>query len=314
MTTFKQLEAFVAIAEIGSFDGAARQLDIAQSAVSRHIKEFEGSFGYPLFDRSGRTARLTLEGAEVLGRARDVLRRRDRLMEQFVRKDTLVRKLRLGVTELTAVTWLPRFVDAIRSQYPQVTIELEVEHSVPLHDRLRAGQLDLIVVPNAFDLTGLLRTKLTEVRNGWFCSPSLPIPVGKMKVAELGKYPLLMQGPHSGAGVLMRSWFARNGLTPANTLLSNSIAALGGIAVSGLGVVYMPVSVSRHLVEKGLLREVHASPALPPIRYVVLIRTESATPFHRAISALAQQNCDFERPYEAGVLRTQQESPPDAHY
>ncbi len=312
MTTLKQLEAFVAIAEMGSFDRAAEHLDIAQSAVSRHIKEFEGNFGYPLFDRSGRTARLTLEGAEVLTRARDVLRKRDLLMEQFVRKDALVRKLRLGVTELTAVTWLPRFVDAIRSRYPLVRIELEVEHSVPLHDRLRTGQLDLIVVPNAFELTGLLRTRLADVRNGWFCSPSLAVPTGKIKIAELGNYPLLMQGPQSGAGVLMRSWFAKNGLTPGNALLSNSISALGGIAISGLGVVYMPVAVSRGLVEKGLLREIHASPALPPIRYVALIRADSATPFHRAIATLAQRNCDFEHPYEAGVSPPQQESHPDA--
>ncbi|WP_432260907.1 LysR family transcriptional regulator [Cupriavidus sp. TMH.W2] len=313
MTTFKQLEAFVAIAEMGSFDGAAEQLDIAQSAVSRHIKEFEGGFGYPLFDRSGRTARLTLEGAEVLARSRDVLKKRDLLIEQFVRKDTLVRKLRLGVTELTAVTWLPRFVDAIRAQYPQVAIELEVEHSVPLHDRLRAGQLDLVVVPNAFDLTGLLRIRLAQVRNGWFCRPSLAIPTGKIRVAELGSYPLLMQGPQSGAGVLMRSWFAKNGLTPGNTLMSNSISALGGIAASGLGVVYMPEVVSRGLVEKGLLREVHATPGLPPIRYVALTRADSATPFHRAIATLAQRCCNFELPYEASASRAQYESHPDAH-
>lgn len=301
MSTFKQLEAFVAISEMGSFDAAAEKLDIAQSAVSRHIKEFETSFGYPLFDRSGRTARLTLEGAEVLARARDVLKKRNVLLDQFVRKDALVRKLRLGVTELTALTWLPSFVDAIRSQFPQVVVELEVEHSVPLHDHLRTGQLDLIVVPNAFDLTGLLRTRLAEVRNAWFCSPTLDLPHTRMKVAELGKYPLLMQGPQSGAGVLMRNWFARNGLTPRNTLLSNSIAALGGIAVSGLGVVYLPVVVSRGLVNKGLLREVHATPGLPPIRYVALLRADSATPFHRTIASLAQQTCDFERPYEQSM-------------
>lgn len=303
MTTIKQLEAFVAIIEMGSFEGAADKLDVAQSAISRHIKEFEASFAYPLFDRLGRSARLTLEGAEVLARARVVLKKHGLLIEQFVRKDALVRRLRIGVTELTALTWLPLFVDQLRTQFPLVAIELEVEHSVPLHDRLRSGQLDIVIVPNAFEVTGLLRTKLGIVTNGWYCSPLLDVPARRLRVAELSKFPLLMQGPQSGAGVLMRNWFSKNGLVPKNTLQSNSIAALGGIAVSGLGIAYLPVVVSHGLVEQGLLREVQASPALPPIPYVSLIRTESATPFHRAVAALAQQFCNFDKPFEASMQR-----------
>ncbi|GAB7546811.1 LysR family transcriptional regulator [Cupriavidus sp. 8B] len=218
MTTFKQLEAFVAISEMGSFEAAAEKLDVAQSAVSRHIKEFEAGFDYPLFDRSGRTAKLTLDGTEALARAREVLKQRNLLLDQFIRKEVLVRKLRLGVTELTALTWLPRFIEAIRTEFPQVVIELEVEHSVPLYERLRTGQLDLIIVPNAFRSTGLLRTKLAEVSNGWFCSPALAVPDTRIKVSELSNYTLLMQGRQSGAGVLMRDWFNQHGVAPKNTL------------------------------------------------------------------------------------------------
>ncbi len=302
MTSFKQLEAFVAIAEMGSFDAAARQLDIAQSAVSRHVQEFEARFGYPLFDRSGRAARLTLEGSEVLARARDVLKKRDVLLARLVRKDALMRKLRLGVTELTALTWLPLFVDALRHQFPRVAVDIEVEHSLPLHERLCSGRLDLVVVPNAFDLAGLLCTRLGEVRNGWFCSPSLTVPDARIRLAELDRYPLLMQAPQSGAGVLMRSWFSRNGLRPRTSVLSNSVAALEGLAVSGHGIAHLPVVLSRPLVERGLLRELRVVPPLPGIRYVALARADSATSFHRDVALSARRICDFNRTYAAGAL------------
>ena len=88
MVTVLQLQAFIAVADTGSFEAAGRHLSIAQSAVSRHIRDFELGFSMPLFDRRKRTARLTLDGVEVLARAREILRIREAILQRLACSDT----------------------------------------------------------------------------------------------------------------------------------------------------------------------------------------------------------------------------------
>ena len=73
MTSIRQLRYFVEIAECGSFSAAAERLYIAQSALSRQIKELEQQLGTPLFERTARLPRQTLAGQAFLERSRRLL-------------------------------------------------------------------------------------------------------------------------------------------------------------------------------------------------------------------------------------------------
>src|SRR5450755_1152789 len=68
-----QLEYFVAVAEEGSFTRAAERVHVAQPGVSAQIGRLERELGQQLFDRAGRTVRLTEVGAAVLPYARAAL-------------------------------------------------------------------------------------------------------------------------------------------------------------------------------------------------------------------------------------------------
>jgi DNA-binding transcriptional LysR family regulator len=68
-----QLRTFIAAAETGSFSAAGRTLSRAQSAVSDLVANLEGQLGVTLFDRSGRTPKLTAEGTVLLADARCVI-------------------------------------------------------------------------------------------------------------------------------------------------------------------------------------------------------------------------------------------------
>src|SRR5918998_1305356 len=69
----RQLEYFLAVAEVGSFTRAAARVHVAQPGVSAQIRQLERELGQPLFDRSGRTVRLTEVGEAVLPYARAAL-------------------------------------------------------------------------------------------------------------------------------------------------------------------------------------------------------------------------------------------------
>ena len=69
----RHLEYFLAVAEEASFTRAAARVHVAQPGVSAQIRQLEQELGQPLFDRSGRTVRLTEVGQAVLPYARAAL-------------------------------------------------------------------------------------------------------------------------------------------------------------------------------------------------------------------------------------------------
>ena len=302
--TFLQLEALVAIADMGSFEAAGRKLGSVQSGVSRHVRELEGQFPKPLFDRGSRSARLTVDGLEVLSQARTILQQRDALLSQYASEKILQRSLRLGVTELAALTWLPGFIEALRSTYPLVNVELEVGGvAADLYEKLRLAQLDLAIVPDTPRWADMLRFPLANVRNGWFCSPTFNLKRRRLTVSELGQFTLLSQAGDSAAGHVMSKWLERHGVQPRSILTCNNFAALGGMASAGLGVACLPNAISDELVTLGMLREVHVGPVMPPVRYVAVARQDALTPFHRKVISLARATCNYVTRYQDAAAR-----------
>jgi len=297
MTTFRELEAFVAVADLGSFDRAARSLATTQSNISRHVSDFEGSFDKPLFDRSSRSARLTMDGQEVLPLARGILRQRANLAERFGNPDLVSSTLRLGVTELAALTWLGRFLVELRERYPRMQVELEVASSATLHTRLRHGQLDIAIVVNSLQTTDMARLPVGRAVFGWFCSSALAVP-DTLEQGEFEAQTVLLQGNPSEGTSVMSQWIRERDVQVANTIECDSLAALAGICAAGLGVGGLPRAVAQGPVRKGALREVTIPIGAPDIEYIALVRIDAISDFHRNVVALAHQNCDFQTPFD----------------
>lgn len=141
----KLLQTFVAVAESGSFTGAARRLGVSQPTVSHHINRLEGDTGRQLVDRDTRNLRLTEHGDVLVGQARTILAAH-KTAEDYLSGTEVTGRLRFGTVEDLAITQLPRILQRFRQHNPEVDLELTVDQSIPLARRLRTGQLDLILV------------------------------------------------------------------------------------------------------------------------------------------------------------------------
>ena len=93
-----------------------------------------------------------------------MLEQHDAAVEQLSNPVVISRRVRIGVTELTAITWLPRFVQLLRKNYPKVLIEPDVDARVSLRDRLLADEMDLIIVPEAVAQPRLSKLHLGTVQ------------------------------------------------------------------------------------------------------------------------------------------------------
>ncbi|WP_315738302.1 MULTISPECIES: LysR family transcriptional regulator [unclassified Bradyrhizobium] len=298
MVTLKQLEALNWIAELGTFERAAAKLNTTQSAISKRIQELEASARVPLFDRSQRGARLTERGEQILALGRQMLALQDQILELKDGRQSPARRLRLGATELSALTWLPRLVSAIREAHPAVMIEPEVETSRSLYDRLIEGSLDLVVIPDVFSDPEVTSLRLAEVQNVWTARPGLVRTRRSLDFDELGHHTILMQGRRSGSGLFVNKWLAANGVSFKRAISVDNLTALVGLAVAGLGISYLPQRCFRPLFEQKKLVILPVKPTLPAVPYAAMYRNDRPSAFAAAVADLARQTCDFGRQLE----------------
>ncbi len=303
MVTFKQLEAVYWIAKLGGFSQAAERLHTTQSAISRRVQDLESVVDTALFDRTLRSVRLTEKGEEMFSIADRLLAQRDQALEQFARPEVVERRLRIGMTELTAMTWFPRLVSLVQSYYPRVLIEPDVDASVNLRDKLLADELDVVIVPEMLDDGRLSQKALGTIRNAWMCKPGT-LPKDKtFRVHEVVSHRLLTQGDRSATGLAYERWFRSFGLTPANTLPSNNLIAIIGMTISGLGLSHLPKDCMMPLVDAGLLQIVKVSPALPEVTYVAMYKSEQRSSLVASVIMLAQECCDYSRAFQRSEER-----------
>jgi LysR family hydrogen peroxide-inducible transcriptional activator len=161
-----QLRYFCAVAETGSFSRAAEQSHVAQPSLSQQILKLEGELGARLFDRLGRSVRLTDVGKAFLPRARAVLRELEAAKGDVVeRKDSVAGPLCVGVIPTIAPYFLPPQLTSFTRQFPQAQLTVVEEITPVLLDRLRASVVDVAILAlpirgHEFDAFPLLTERL----------------------------------------------------------------------------------------------------------------------------------------------------------
>jgi LysR family hydrogen peroxide-inducible transcriptional activator len=142
-----QLRYFCAVAETGSFSRAAEQSHVAQPSLSQQILKLEAELGARLFDRLGRTVRLTDLGTAFLPRARAVLRELEAAKGDVTeRKDSIGGPLTIGVIPTVAPYFLPSRLTSFTREFPQAEITVVEDITPVLLERLRASRVDIALL------------------------------------------------------------------------------------------------------------------------------------------------------------------------
>lgn len=138
------LRTFLAVAELGGFSAAGKQLNITQSAVSLQIKRLEERLGSTLFNRTSRTVVLTEAGAMLIPYAERILRLNVEA-ESAIVKSAPSQNVRLGLSDEQAVAYLPHVLPAFTKACPGARLEVVCDQSPRLVERVHDGLLDLAI-------------------------------------------------------------------------------------------------------------------------------------------------------------------------
>lgn len=139
------LRTFVAIADSGSFTGAAKAVSRTQSAVSMQIKRLEQTIGSPLFVRAGRSISLTTDGESLLGYARRILRLQDQALARLA-EPSMAGRVRIGAPDDYVTQFMPGILARFAGSHPNVQVGLHCEPSAVLNNQLDSDELDLALV------------------------------------------------------------------------------------------------------------------------------------------------------------------------
>jgi LysR family hydrogen peroxide-inducible transcriptional activator len=164
-----QLRYFCAVAETGSFSRAAEQSHVSQPSLSQQILKLEDELGARLFDRLGRSVRLTELGKTFLPRARAVLRELEAAKGDIVEgKDFIGGPVTIGIIPTVGPYFLPPVLTSFSRKFLQVRLTVVEEITPVLLDRLRAGAIDIAILAlpirgHEFETAPLLTERLFAV-------------------------------------------------------------------------------------------------------------------------------------------------------
>lgn len=140
-----QLQTFVTIADTGSFTRTANEVHRTQSAVSMQMRRLEERIGKPLFEKDGRTNKLTEDGEKLLSYARRMIRLNRETLAAFD-ETSLVGHVRIGVPDDYAEAFLPEIMARFARSNPKVELSVICEDTGRLREHIRRGNLDIALV------------------------------------------------------------------------------------------------------------------------------------------------------------------------
>ncbi|MGW3565214.1 LysR family transcriptional regulator [Streptomyces sp. NPDC000941] len=253
-----QLRTFLMVAQTLSFTQAGHRLGLRQSTVSQHVRKLEDEVGRPLFTRDTHGVELTEDGEAMLGFARTILEANERAASWF--QGTRLRgRLRFGASEDFVLSRLPEILEGFRRDHPEVDLELTVELSGTLHERLAAGKLDLVLAKRSEERPGgrlVWRDKLV-----WIGSERLRLDPDR-------PLPLIVFPPPGLTRARALEVLERHGRPWRIVCTSGSLNGLVAAARAGLGVM----AHTRGLIPPGLTRipDRAGLPELGPVEFVLL--------------------------------------------
>ena len=252
-----QIEYFIAVSESMSFTGAARRINIVQSAVSAGIRQLEHELGSELFIRQGRTIRLAPAGEALLPRARtilaDVQAARDAVDDI---RGTVRGIVTLGTLAYTGNVDLLRIMQTVRRDFPAIVIKLRqtvLGTRSSLAD-VRSGTLDLALVSVPEGATPGLELFSLHTEGIVFVCPDSHRLAGRKRVSlsEIADGSFVDFPEGWGIRATVDTAFAAAGLSRSVHTEVVSVTMALDLVRAGLGVAFMPASALENGHGQGL--------------------------------------------------------------
>lgn len=285
--TIRQIEAFLKVAECGSFTRAAERLHVAQPALSQHVRDLESELGIRLFDRTTRRVELTEGGREFRNTAAKIVEDLELAARHAHELATRKRgKVAIAAPPLLAGAILPWAIADFRAEFPGIQVSVVEARADEIVEQVRSGQVDCGLGTFRSGEDGIVSTAAATDSLALFCPPAHPFAkLKRVSWRELDGHPLVTLTRDSGIRLLVELGCesAQIGMTIAYEV-SHVTTALSMVE-AGLGVAVLPTYAGVAARKGALVAVPLVNPTIT--RDIVLI-TQAGRAVSPALSSFAR--------------------------
>ncbi|MEO8435997.1 MAG: LysR family transcriptional regulator [Pyrinomonadaceae bacterium] len=252
----RQLKAFVAIAELGTFTAGALRVHVTQAAISMQIRQLERELDARVFVRAPRRVMLTEAGEKLLDRARAILREHDAAVEEIGALAGAERgRLRIGsASAMVNTDQLPLLLKQIKALHPGAEISVTSGTSEALVQQILAGELDLAFVSLPVEARGIQTEKLSKDELVAIASPGHKLAKQRVVSAyELAGEKLILGERGGNTRRLIDNFFAQAGVSLTIGMELSRLAAIKRMVEADMGVGIVPLQSAHEEIAAGKL-------------------------------------------------------------
>ena len=241
---FRQLQYFALVADSGSFRAAAGRANIAQSALSRHIKILDEELGVKLLERHARGISLTPEGERMKERTSSILRElADIRYEMSATKISPRGNVTIGASATSSRLLYARLAEIVSQRYPLLELNITEGASYFLLEGLDTGRVDLAIMVNPeprtyFTIEPLVTESVYLIGSTSHCK----FPAANCTVDYLKGKPLILLSRPSGSRMMLEAAAAKENIKLDVRFEATSPDVIKDFVRRGLGYGLMPYS------------------------------------------------------------------------
>lgn len=266
--TIKQIQQFLAVAELGNFSRASKRLGTAQPALSQAIRDLEDELSVRLFDRTTRRVELTDAGREFQNSTTKVMEELEHAVEGVhMLAERRRGRLRIAAPPLLASVVLPQAIAEFQRSYPGIAVQLADVGTEQIVEAVRSGKADCGLGTFSPGEEGIERVALVRDSLMLFCDDQSPFTsAATVRWRDLADQALITLTRDSGIRLLVEVGFEASEIPLKPAFEVSQVTTALALVEAGLGVAVLPayaLAAARHrkvvgkpLVDPNIAREV----------------------------------------------------------
>jgi len=236
------VQAFVALAEHGSFGKAAASLFITQAALSRRLQNLESFLGVRLVERTTRSRVLTQVGEEFLPQVRRLLADLGASLQEVRERGRSLRgDVTLACVPTVGIQYLPAVIQAYARRHPDNRIRILDHASAGVERAVLQREAEFGIGIAQADHGGLEAVPLLRDRFVLLCRADHPL-AGRQRVrwAQLGEHDVILPGAGSSNRPLLDAVLGEAGLPQSGRFEVQRSSTAVGLVAAGVAAAVVP--------------------------------------------------------------------------
>ncbi len=236
--SLRRLKTLIAVAEKGTFGGAADTVFVSHAAVSQQMKSLEEDLQVTLFDRRRRSPELNQLGRALVTKAREIVHSYDNMVNSLLSEGGLMGQMTIGALPTTMTGLVPRAISVLKARYPNLHIRIVPGLSADLLPQVERGGLDAAILSEPPYLVNYITWRP-------FAEEPLIVLASLQEPSDDPEYlvetfPYIRFTRRAWVGRLIDEWLHKRKLNVQESMELDTLEAISTMVFNNLGVSIVP--------------------------------------------------------------------------